>query len=1378
MRQLHERERGFTLVFALGILVLLSTFGVAFYGTMNVERRASAAFTNAVRARLAASAGVSYALAELRRAAELHHYSDPWNDGWIYAATAPAGLDPLVHDLNLLTTTEPSFAKTPDPNLQFLGEPFVHSSSDVMGQGESGKDIVLYKLKVKDAACGIDMNHADPVALERMLKNLLRAGLGITDPAVAQTIVAGRPPGGFDSKSALESVFSAHVTPAQWAQLQDWMSVHAWSDHTAVRPWNLEGLPEQSLAHDPRAPINLNTAEEPVLVALLAETTAENELGKFTIDYDTAVAVAAAIVAQRGSGTGTSGFTPFKTWNEFEAFVDNLPAGTFTVNGSTYQRSYAQTTTGTAVSGAKAPVGGFYESLILDAVGHKDLVKAICNPNTVLRRFGHMPNQSGYLGAVPRLVSKADLVQFNTDACFDGMGRYEITSLGLVVFHDEGTNQIQVAAAQTQTVVAELYRPYRLTSQSDFERYRAMAVNGNFITSPDVAWNYGTVKGFNDAKYRSGAGYPLPGWPGVVSWPNYSVIRDGGPEKLMRQDFAAADYEGYLTLTNQIGNELTATDFAAGFSRGAFEAFKVRSWWEPKDQLPTGAPKVGVPPQPPVAGIGPQALTVNPGASLPRIYPVTDPTIANVLDEDLANGNVAGLFTNGSELLNTGVLIQPERGRYLAYSGDNLDLCEGTSIRFWIQPQADPYAQTEEVLLSFMGSRDGTQRLAGFRVVKRVTAGGDVTIVLESSKATSNDGTGMVDWDWASTSTPESAVTVTPVGPAYTNDPLNPEWIPGTWHWVAVYIGPAPGSSPSYVAELQVDAALGGQVGFRGSRYPFDPTTPPEMGEIMAHMDGSATNSFYAPFCNNPNTITTGGLPYGSVAPRRLGDYFHCQQGRRVVIANKSREYGDPASSGGFNPAGGALIWTGDPLPYFPLVPPATQPAGATVPPWATDNPGTYAPGPAWPATVPFPVLSYNHRITLRAHAADGTIPASLDMNRSPAGLWSVVLPAGRDPLYGPDLDVTQPEFQDATGTVQPGGTLTGGYPGHAEHMLALQLTWDEAHYDRNCPHCSTVPVPGSPTGFDSIETDRLNPRFGEGLPYAAHNSGTTHKVGLPYGQTVILADNFRSWVRVDDSGPIPNPGFPSNWPKGLPGTIPITYMDDDCHGCEACDVDGPIYLGGEPSGNNGGPINLTTMASAVFDNLVIVNGQNAQTSYASRPLQPEDRFFETNMSAEVEGGSTLVGYGAVYHRTFRELNQSVRGRLGTLTWTAYPTPGSSMTFEVATWHRTLSGTTLGGGLPGTPNVGWLDDAAAGVQYVNETASLPGNDTTWIGVQTAPTAPPAGEVVLGIRLRDFNSSRGGAIPIPLAHTPIFEDLTFTILHERPVVLFAEGGVSE
>lgn len=1394
MRNEHEQEKGFTLLFALGILFLLSTFGVAFYGVMGTERKASAAFTNGVRARLAAQAGVSYALAELRRAAELHHYSDPWNDGWIYAPTPPAGFDPLIHDLNLLTTVEPSYAKTPDPNLNFLGEPFVHSSGDVMGQGQTGSDLVVYKLKVKDASCGINMNMEDPDTLKRMLGNLLNAGLGITDPTVAAGIVDGRPAGGFDSKSALESAFMAHISPAQWVQLQDWVSVYSWYDHKAVRPWNLEGVSEQSLASHPRAPVNINTAEEPVLVALFADTTAENELGRFTIDYDTAVAVAAAIVAQRGTGTGTSGFTPFRTWNEFEEFVDNMPAGTFTVNGGTYQRSYSMTGIGTAVDGSKAPVGGFYESLILEGVGHKDMIKAICNPNTVLRRFGHMPNQSGYLSAVPRLVSKADMVNFNTDGCLDAMGRYEITSLGLVMFHDEELGELQVAAAQTQTTVAEIYRPYRLTSQSDFERYRAMEVNGDFITSPDVAWNYGGVMGFNEPKYRSSAGYPLPGWPGVVSWPNYSVIRDNAtPEMLLRSDFAAADYEGYLTLTNQIGNTLTSLDFAAGFSRGAFDAFKVRSWWEPKDQFPTGAVKTGTPTHPTGAEFAPLAANANPAATLPRIYPVTDPTIANVLDEDLNNGNVAGLFTNGSELLNTGVLIEPDRGRFIAFSGDNLDLCEGTSIRFWVQPQADPYAQAEEVLLSFIGSRDGTERLAGFRVVKRVTAGGDVTIVLESSKATSSDGTPgapNVDWDWASTATPESAVTVTPVAPNYTNDPLAPEWIPGTWHWVSVYIGPSPGNSPSYVAELQVDSAMGGQVGFRGSRFPFDPTTPPEMGEIMAHMSNPPSNgsgaggSFYAPFCNNPNLITgggvpgSGGLPFGSVAPRRLGDYFHCHQGRRVVVATKEREYGDPANTGGFNNLAGALIWQGDPLPYFPLVPPLSQPNGSIPPPWATDTPGAYIVGPGWPALVPFPVLSYNHRINVRAHAQAGGVAAQFPMNRSPAGLWSVVLPAGRSPFYGPDVDVTQPTFTDVTGTVQPGGNLTGGYPGHLEHQIALQLQWDEAHYNEACSHCSTVPVPGDPNNFASIETERTNPQFGENLPYAAHNSGTTHKVGLPYAQTIIQSDNFRSWVRVDDSAAIPNPGFPSNWPKGLPANLPITYVDDDCHGCEDCDVDGPVYIGGEPSGNNNTAINTSTMASAIFDNIVVINGLNAQTAYASRPLQPEDRFFETNMSAQVEGGATTVGFGAVYHRTFRELNQQVRGRLGTVTWTAYPTPGSDMLFEVGTWHRALSGTTTGSGLPAAPNVGWLDDAANGVQFVNETASLPGNDTTWVGVQTDPTGPAASEVIFGIRLRDFSSSRGGTIPIPLSYTPIFEDMTFTIIHERPVVLFAEAGVTE
>ena len=50
----ESRERGTTLLFALGILTLLAVFGVTFVAVTKTERSASANYTQAVRARLLA----------------------------------------------------------------------------------------------------------------------------------------------------------------------------------------------------------------------------------------------------------------------------------------------------------------------------------------------------------------------------------------------------------------------------------------------------------------------------------------------------------------------------------------------------------------------------------------------------------------------------------------------------------------------------------------------------------------------------------------------------------------------------------------------------------------------------------------------------------------------------------------------------------------------------------------------------------------------------------------------------------------------------------------------------------------------------------------------------------------------------------------------------------------------------------------------------------------------------------------------------------------------------------------------------------------------------------------------------------------------------
>src|SRR5690606_13840949 len=111
---------------------------------------------------------------------------------------------------------------------------------------------------------------------------------------------------------------------------------------------------------------------------------------------------------------------------------------------------------------------------------------------------------------------------------------------------------------------------------------------------------------------------------------------------------------------------------------------------------------------------------------------------------------------------------------------------------------------------------------------------------------------------------------------------------------------------------------------------------------------------------------------------------------------------------------------------------------------------------------------------------------------------------------------------------------------------------------------------------------------------------------------------------------------------------IPLDFIDDDCHGCEDCDVDGPVFVGGEPPMRGAGyadnyesvtgelrisPIDESTMAYAVFDNIVFLNGdhsrrtdalgstddtplfeEGAQVNLAAKNF--EDRFYEEDLEA------------------------------------------------------------------------------------------------------------------------------------------------------------------
>lgn len=1388
-------RRGFTLLAALAVLVLLAIFSLTFAQLMGLERRAAASFVDGVRAKLLARAGVARATVELQKAASHRPYSDPWTDGWGYARVAPADL--RGRELDLLTTTAPSYAM-PDPDGRVMfGSPLSYSGIlGIEGSPGGASALLVYRLKVLDAPSQLDLNHPDPLVAERMLKNLLRAA---SLPPVAAEVLKRRPAGGFADKGAVQAAMSAAgLSLAQWKQVQDLVGVHGWVDPSVVRPWNLGDVPWRELDLLPRAPINLNTASAPVLTALFAELKARNDLGEVEVDYASAERLAGAIVAYRGTPpfTGTTRFRPFRTWLEVEAFIDQLPDSVF---------ASAPFRKGGAVNGIdRAPALGLHEQLIARKVAHRDLVKAQLNPNTMVTKFGDMPNHGGFLGNVPRLVDKTDLVAITTEGCLDAMGVFEITSLGLILGQDERSQEgMLVLGAATHQAVVEVYRPLRLTTQADFEAHRALAmVPGDFIRTGDSQWAtaYARINGMNRPTFFDGPGMPLPGWPGVVSWPNYSLVRDSGPDLALKAPHQPATWDGALTLTNLIGSKTADPDFNAGFARGRMDAIKGRAWFDPKDETPQGGWKTATPTHPADASeLGRLTRPSTTAAQTPRTSGPRDP---GVLDEDIAarvgaggtrtgSGTPNPLFTGGSSLWNTGVAITPDRDggagpAFLAYDGDNLDLVRGTSIRFWVQPLLDPFAQETEVLLSFVGSRDGQRRQAGFRVYKEATpATGVVNIVLEAIEKTENDESGLpVEWGWASTkggAAPRIEVDVTPSAP-YASTPLDPQWIPGTWHWVVINIGPGRlgfDGVTQYFATLQVDKRKAARPLFYKGNMDL-PSSIHEYGELQGHVIGDS--SPYAPLTaanvNSPNAV-------GWVAPRLLGDYYHCDSGRGTRVITKRKEYGGPG-----NPA---VVFQGDAIPYYPWVSP-----GAT--------PGAYVPGPAWPSPLPFPILSHDHRLNLKAYDATGRAQASIPMTRDAQGVWTIVLPADRNPWFGPDGPVSRPAFTAPDGSVVGAQQVTGGYPGDAEWSIAVEAIWSETHYTRGCDVCNGEPFPADLTTLPAVEDDPYRPHFGEPLPYSLHDSGPTFKGGVEFTSSPVTG--FRSWIRVD--GPIDHPqGREPRFPSGPPfGKFPITYIGDDCHGCERCDVDGPVFIGGEPAGDrnySGGtalaPVNPATMAAAVFDNVVFVNGDEARRTDwpgSSRPnitgaidpitgrpkdyAQPgkdfEDRFFEFNLSTTLEkGGGGQVGFGAVYRRGLLELD-GLRGRLGTVTWTSYP--GSDLDFEVGLWRVDRAAWSPSNANlladPSAPTWGFVDDAARGVTF-----ATPGDPPVGVlGTAAFDALTSSDLLVLGVRLRELGSGRGDGqpIPAPLVETPIFEDLTLTLIHEQPRTLFAQEHVEE
>lgn len=258
-------ERGHVLVFALAALTLLTVMVLALGSVLRLDAAASANLIEARRARLVAEAGLERAIALLGE----HELAEPlssFHAPWVYRSQDGRGWG---LDLPLAEARNPSFAEGTTP----AGVAWSGKVATSYGGGD------LFALRVVDAASCLDLNGPQP-ALGAMLDALGRAVAELdqrrSDPAdplhdpgyaeyAAREGVAPLDPldgrgaevvalrdglgGAFQDLDQLEPLLG----PEALRRLRPYVTVDAWRDPT----------------RGDLAPVNVNTASWPVLVACL-----------------------------------------------------------------------------------------------------------------------------------------------------------------------------------------------------------------------------------------------------------------------------------------------------------------------------------------------------------------------------------------------------------------------------------------------------------------------------------------------------------------------------------------------------------------------------------------------------------------------------------------------------------------------------------------------------------------------------------------------------------------------------------------------------------------------------------------------------------------------------------------------------------------------------------------------------------------------------------------------------------------------------------------------------------------------------------------------------------------------------------------------------
>ncbi len=233
-----KNNSAIALILTVGILAILALVAVGFSAFTRLELRATENFANALKAELIAEAGIAQAISDLKYDAAFGVKVDPYDtelDPWFYTSGV---------DVDLATAPLPSYG-----------------SDIVYAQG-------TYRLKVIDCAALININTPLPDAdAENDLKNMIEALIsslafsGLNSAmisAMVQDIVdlRGTMPGGvYSSKDELKLV--TNIGETRCKEIKKYITLY--------------NNPDNGSGHTLRTFVNVNTAHESVLYAVLRD---------------------------------------------------------------------------------------------------------------------------------------------------------------------------------------------------------------------------------------------------------------------------------------------------------------------------------------------------------------------------------------------------------------------------------------------------------------------------------------------------------------------------------------------------------------------------------------------------------------------------------------------------------------------------------------------------------------------------------------------------------------------------------------------------------------------------------------------------------------------------------------------------------------------------------------------------------------------------------------------------------------------------------------------------------------------------------------------------------------------------------------------------